>query len=121
MASTVAIGFVGDGNELAFESYKAAVSAWLGLATMGVPAALWSGADGWLPNTKSTAWEKKDGLVDYALVPDLEIVKTPVGYQVRSLAMRCECAASENNLWKVVFEIIKEFRERMDADCWEVG
>lgn len=120
MTSTVAIGYVTENNQISFDNRKDAIAAWLGLATMGIPSALWSGADGWLPNTKTVAWEKHDGLVDYSLVPDLEITKTPVGFRINSMAMRCECAASENNVWKVVFEIIKEFRDRMESGCWDV-
>ena len=121
MSSTIAIGHVTEKNHISFNNRSEATSAWLGLATMGVPSALWSGADGWLPNTKTTAWEKHDGLVDYSLVPDLMITKTPVGLQISSLAMQCECAASESNVWKVVSEIVSEYRERMESDCWEVA
>lgn len=120
MTSTVAIGYVGDKNQIVFANRAEATDAWLGLATMGVPAALWAGADGWLPNTKTVSWNKRDGLVNYSVVPDLDIKQTPVGFQINSMAMRCECAASESNVWKVVFEIIKEFRDRMESGCWDV-
>lgn len=117
--SIISIGHVSHKATVAFETYEEATNAWLLLASMSIPAALLSGADGWMPNTKTTAWSKPTGL--NWNIPDITLIETPVGYNIESAAMRCEVCATKDGVWKVVAELISEYIDRVESDCWEVA
>ena len=117
-----AVRVVGDPTlELCFEDYEQATTAWLMLSTMHVPASLDAGADGWVPNTQTIAW--RDQICpgeDWTLIPDMMIAQHGKGYLITSSAMRCEITAKADSLWETVFEIITEYRDRVESGCWEV-
>jgi hypothetical protein len=114
------IGHVSENNTIRLESYQEATNAWLVLASMNIPAALNAGADGWYPNTETTAWGQETGL-DYGRIPDLKITETDSGFRIESQSMMCEIPASAKKLWSKVHGIITEYMDRVDSGCWEVA
>lgn len=116
----VSIGHVSDQNTVTFSSHQEATQAWLMLASMGVPAALCAGADGWYPNNLTTAWRKPVEM-DFSIVPDITLKLEGDSYLIESCAMRCEFRRAEPEVWKLIAEIIREYRDRIEADCWEVA
>jgi hypothetical protein len=110
----VSVGPVLDGAKVSLPSRHEATNAWLLLASMRIPAAIFSGADGgWLPNTKSTAWGKQTGL-DWN-IPDINITEAPPGYKVKSEAMGCEFSATMRDVWKSVAALITAYLDRVET------
>jgi hypothetical protein len=116
---TISIGHVSQNNKVQFANYKEATTAWLVLASMGIPAALDGGLDGWLPNTSTSSWRKDTGLDSN--IPDISLTRTNTGFKIESAAMHCEVPATEENVWEVVTSIVVEYMDRVESGCWEVA
>jgi hypothetical protein len=102
-----------------FATKATATNAWLLLASIGIPAALFHGGDGWYPNNMTTAWHKPTGLEWN--IPDIKLTQTQVGYKIESEVMRCEFVTTKCDVWEQIAALITEYMDRVEADCWEVA
>ncbi len=106
-------------NAIRFQDTHTATKAWLMLASMQIPAFLDAGADGWYPNTKTTAWGKS-GVMDYSIVPDIELLdKTEHGVMIYSQWMRCEFPVGHEKLFDTIAGLIREWRDIIESEYGE--
>lgn len=109
----VSVGPVPDGAKVSLPSRHEATNAWLLLASICIPAAIFNEADGWLSNANTTAWGKQTGL-DWN-IPDINITEAPPGYKVKSEAMGCEFSATTRDVWKSVAALITAYLDRVET------
>lgn len=111
----IAVGNAGDGLTVEYADYGEATQAWLMLASMGIPAGLDAGLDGWLPNNVTTAWRKETPM-DFRLVPDIKLEPGKCATMIYSRWMRCEFPVAHEKVYETIRSIIREWRDIIEAD-----